>query len=348
MKVLAQFSAIALAAMAFAPSSYADGRTPGSVLIYPIHRSGTGPTEGGTQFFTIMSVTNSNLSPTGGTTDIHIEFVNTVPNPDNPHKPLHCHVNDLVKTLTPADTLSLLTTCVNGSNENGYMVVSALDPDLFLTAWSFNHLMGSEVVITGGGASYALNAMPFDALADEGDATDDPNGTGDGDGQLDFDGSEYEGVPDELYIDSNLAVLNLSMAVINLTGGSDFIANLKFDAWNDFEQQLSATFAFKCWTEVQLREIGNIFDENFLANNTLTDPRELDVNCDGVEDFQTSWARIKGTNASAPAQTILNPAIVAAITGGSNGFFAGRLLWESKAKQFNGDFFKQGAFDPEF
>jgi hypothetical protein len=353
MKSLAKMTAVALVAALFASTSNADGRTPGSVLIYPVQRSlnGSFPGVQGVQF-TVLNVTNTNLTPAiggnlGGSTNIMFEYVNMMYDPppfSNRLKPAMCSVVDIVDFLTPADTYSVLTQCHNnGQGQEGYVVLTAQDPALFKSAWSFNYLIGSELVVMPTGGVYQIDAQPFDSLQAENAATDV-----DGDGQLDFDGIEYEGTPDELYIDSVLAVTSNSLVLINLTGGTEFLATVKFDAWNNDEYPMSTTKAFKCWFEVPLFQLDNIFTPAYLFFNTPSALDELDVNCDGVGDFDTFWARIRGIVASSAVESIPDPAILGALTAsGAPLFEGGKSLWESPAKQFNGDFLKFGTDDPE-
>jgi catechol 2,3-dioxygenase-like lactoylglutathione lyase family enzyme len=151
----------ALTACLFAPNALADGRNPGSVLIYTVHRSG--PT-----YFTIISVTNTNTykaSPNslGGTTDVHYEYANTNAVPGMPFMPDGCNIVDRVETLTPADTLSVLTACHNAftpGGQEGYLVVSALDP-VKGHPWSHDYLVGSEFVVSASGVVYSMEAIPF-------------------------------------------------------------------------------------------------------------------------------------------------------------------------------------------
>jgi hypothetical protein len=352
MNVIAKFSAVALAAAALAPTSAANGRHPGSVLVYPVQYSGLDnsvPTGASNYFWTIACVTNSNLTPAtpfsfGGSTNVQFDYVNTLPDPSKPLKPLHCYVNDVVEFLTPADTFCVLTNCHNASSEAGYLVVHAQDPSKFKTAWSWDYLMGSEMVVTASGGMYAINAISFASPLADGAETDL-----DGDGQLDFDGAEYQGIADILYIDSFLAVANSSLTLINMTGGVDFTATVKFDIWNDNEFPLSATVAFRCWFNQPLSVVSQVFSEYYLRNNTPNDPSELDINCDNIGDFETGWAKIRGLVASSTSETIPDPALLGAITSGPEFLFdGGRLLWESEAKQLNGDFIKFGVDDPEF
>ncbi len=351
MNAIAKFTAAALAAAALAPTSAANGRHPGSVLVYPVQYSGMDlsvPTGASQYFWTIVCVTNSNLTPAtpfsfGGSTNVQFDYVNTLRDYLKPLKPLHCYVNDVVEFLSPADTLCVLTNCHNASNEGGYLVVHAQDPARFKTAWSWDYLMGSEMVVTSSGGMYSVNAIPFASPLADAALTDL-----DGDGQLDFDGAEYQGIPDVLYIDSFLAVSNSALTLINLTGGVDFTATVKFDIWNDNEFPLSTIQAFRCWFNEPLVTVSQVFSNYYLRVNTPNDLSELDINCDNIGDFETGWAKINGISASSTSETIANPALLGAITSGPEFIFdGGRLLWESEAKQLNGDFLKFGVDDVE-
>jgi hypothetical protein len=346
-RTLTKFLVPGIAALTLAPAVMADGRNPGSVLIYPIHRS-TFPSTGA--FFTVISVTNINLTPItpinqlGGSTNIKYEYVNVIPGSVN-NLPLDCQVIDVVELLTPADTRSVLTNCHNAAGgQEGYVVITAQDPNSFSTAWSHNFLIGSELVANVVGGFYGMEAIPFNAIAGLHAPTD-----ADGDGQLDFDNVEYEGVPNELYLDAFFAIQGSSLTLLNLTGGFQHTANVRFDVWNDDEKALSATLAFKCWIEEPLWTISLVFDGPFLEGVQPNDPTDFDTDCDGDDDIETGWARIRGLNASSSTESIPDPALLGALTAGPlNAINAGHLLHESADKQLNGDFFKTGTDDPEF
>lgn len=339
-------SAAALAATC-APAAFADGVKHGSVLIYPVQRSGDDERKAdgknGDDFVTIVNVTNCNLTPQtptsfGGSTNVHYQYVNTVYNEKNPFQPLACTIFNRTEFLTPADTLSVLTTCHNafsGDGQQGYLVVSAQDPGKFQVEWSFNHLLGSELVINGSGGMYRMNAIPFDAKPLEGLATDL-----NGNKELDFDDNEYEGIPEVLYLDSFLAVSDSRLALLNLTGGADALAVVQILAWNDNEFPLSATVIFKCWFDQRLKNVNPLFDDDFLADNTPEDESELDVTCDNDDDYETGWAIIDGIVANSPfVAPKANPALLGAITAGPECLVdGGDRLWESAAKQTNGIF----------
>ena len=343
-----------VAAGALVAPAAADSLAPGSVLIFPRISSQNGA------LITAVSVTNTNLTPStplslGGMTNVHFEYVtltgaapSTLPvkrvgdplldagfrnaNPEPNETFVPCLISNVVETLTPADTLTVTSACHNPSvTSEGYLVVTALDPTLFQEAWSFNHLIGSEFVLNANGAQYA-----------EGDATDV-----DADGQLDFDGIEYVGIPDELYADSVVASTTGQLVLIALTGGPSFETNVAFDIWNDNEQPLSSTFRFTCWAEERFDDLSLLFSEAFLVNNTTSAPTETDVDCDGQADLETFWFRVRGVSAISPLETQPDPAVLGALTG-LGGLDDGRPLWRSRDVQFNGDFLKFGVDDPEY
>lgn len=336
MRRFALFAAAGIMAAALAPASFADGRKPGSVLIYPIHRSGT-------SFFTVVSVTNVNVDPVNGGTWIQYDYVNVVANPQNNFQPLDCIRIDRGNLLTPADTQSVLTNCHNASfnGQEGYLVIHAQDPTKSKVAWSFNYLVGSELVVNAVGGIYSLNAVPFAAIEAKGKATDLAANGGDGDGQLDFNDKEYESLPQCLYIDTFLAVANSSLTLLTLSGGKFFTTTVRFDIWNDFEIPLSAAgITFRCWFEEPLAAISSAFTPAFLAGNTPNDPIDLDINCDQQDDFETGWAKITGQGASSQLDFIPGPsALVGAITAGpATNINGGHLLWETTANGVDGEF----------
>jgi len=325
-------ASLALAgAASLAPAALADGREPGSLLVYPCTQSQLG----NPAVFNVVSVTNTNRAG-NGETDVHFEYVN-VKDAASPFLFADCVIADRVETLTPADTLSVLTSCHNGGSALlptvGYLVISAMNPAELDTYWSFNHLIGSEQIVSANGGMYSLNAIPFVSAQAEGADTD-----ADQDGRRDFDGTEYEGIADELYIDSFIGALGGQLALISLTGG-EYLTNVDFVIYNDDEFQLSAQYSFSCWTKTRLADISGFFTDAGLLT-TVHDDRELDINCDGIGDIETGWAIVRPTTAlSITSDNITNPAVLGALVNDESPMFKnGRLLWESATKQFNGAF----------
>ncbi|MEZ5979015.1 MAG: FG-GAP repeat protein, partial [Planctomycetota bacterium] len=275
-------------------------RKPASVLVFPIHRSSLmDPT-----FFTVLNVTNTSRECE---TCLHYQYVNVAP-PKFPFFFADCKIADRVECLTPADTLSVLTSCHNSAtNAQGYVVVSARDPELIDTNWSFNHLIGSEYIISAAGGMYALLPQSICSPIDPKLPTDL-----DGDGKLDFDGKEYYGLADELYIDSYTGAFEGDLVLISFLGG-EYLNAVDFVIYNDDEFQLSANYTFACWTRVPLGQISGYFTQLGLAT-TSTDPTELDLNCDGLEDLNTGWAIVRGKNAlSITSDDIVDPVILGAL-----------------------------------
>jgi hypothetical protein len=321
-------AALAISSLvALAPSALADGREPGSVLVYPLHRSALL----NETVFNVVNVTNTNRVGSGET-DVHFEYVN-VADTATPFLFADCNIADRVETLTPADTLSVLTSCHNGAQQaEGYIVVSARNPDLVDTYWSFNHLIGSEQIVSSGGGMYSVEALPFTSPLAQGTDTDL-----DQDGKRDFDGNEYEGLPDELYIDSYIGALPGQIVLLTFLGG-EYLVNVNFIIYNDDEFQLSAQFAFSCWRRVPLSAISGYFFGTGLLT-TPNDDDELDLDCDGEEEVNTGWAIVRPTTAlSITSPTVVNPPVLGALVNDGGAFNNGRVLWESVTKQLNGEF----------
>jgi hypothetical protein len=341
---------VTIAGVAPPPAPAASGSMkPGSVGIFPIHRSGAGGMGGAHgPFFTILSVTNTNLQPQtpqgfGGSTSVHYEYVNVVPSPTDPFVPSGCVEFDRVEFLTPGDTLSVLTSCHNAvtpGGQQGYVIVSAQDPSQFGVAWSFDHLIGSELVVNASGGIFALEMIAVPSGQLPGAPTDlaEP-GAGEGNGELDFDGAEYAELPDVLYVDSFLALADSRLTLLNLTGGPDARNTVQLMAWNDNEFPLSATRTFACWFDEPMSLVSPLFTEQFLAINTPDDPSEVDLNCNGQGTLETAWVRIDSVGVRQPDGTPLatDGALLGAITAGPGTLVdGGRLLWESAATQGNG------------
>ncbi|MCA8941426.1 MAG: hypothetical protein KDB80_02600, partial [Planctomycetes bacterium] len=286
MKALTLLTSAALLAGALAPAAMADGRKPGSVLVYPVHRSGI-------SMFTILCVTNTNTQPAtptsfGGSINLHFEYVNVTPNAADAFKPLGCTIFDRIEFLTPADTLCVLTSCHNASapgGQEGYVVVSAERPDEFRQKVSHDFLIGSEMVVNGAGAVYGINAIPFESRTGG-------NIGAPADGMIKLDGADYEEAPDVLMIDSYLAVAGSQLALLNLGGTHRDCNDVYFSVWNDNERALSATLRFNCWFDQPLTAVSPLFAESFLVS-IPNDPAELDINCDGIGDLETGWATIQ-------------------------------------------------------
>ncbi|MCA8942722.1 MAG: hypothetical protein KDB80_09215, partial [Planctomycetes bacterium] len=236
------FFSLTLAIALCASSAMADGRKPGSKLVFPVHRSGA-------TMFTIVCVTNTNTAPAtptsfGGGTNVHFEYANVVPNPADACRPLGCIVFDRVEYLTPADTLSVLTSCHNATaagGQEGYLVVTAQSPYVFNSDWCHDHLIGSEMVVNASGSVYAINAAALRCF-------EEPEVPcvllQPCNGQL------YECLPHCL-MDSFIALAGSQLALVSATDDDpNIVRDLYFEVWNDNEFALSATKRMNCWFDV--------------------------------------------------------------------------------------------------
>ncbi len=320
---------IALCAIVTSGALHADGRNPGSLLVFPAVRANAAG-------FSIVSVTNTHVQPQtpfsfGGSTNLHFEYYNVDVDPTDLMHPRSCFVFDRVEFLTPADTTSVLTACHNPIPGQGYLVVSAEDPSLFRTPWKHDHLVGSVLHITTTGATYFMPALSFEAgaaLAD-GAATDL-----DVDSVLDFDGLEYELPPDTLLIDQFIAEAGTQLSLLNLSTDMHEVNQLYFAVWNDNEYPLSTTTEFSCWFDVPLSWVSPLFSPQFMRSLPNA-PAELDINCDGAGDMETGWVRISSTGTrSGSTRTSDDGAFLGCLLSGPfSGLSYGKPLWESKERQ---------------
>jgi len=357
MRAFASLLGAAVLVGALAPATLANGRNPGSVLIYTVQRSGP-------EDFTVISVTNSNTTPMtpnsfGGSVGLHYEYANVVENtdpldPDAPFLPLNCVVFNRHEFLTPADHLSVVTACHNAvspGGQEGFLVVSAEDPAQFDVAVDHDDLMGSELVINASGGMYSINAIPFEGLPEticddgrEGDDCQDPLFVGgptdlNNNGALDFDDFEYEPIPDVLSIDSYIALAGSQLALLSLTGSPSDVNTVQFTVWNDNEFALSSTRVFKCWFDQPLDLVSPLFEESFLKNSTPHDPSELALVCGSGTTVETGWARIDSVDVSSMGGLPVSSdgALLGSISAGPTSVIDGaRLLWESQQTQTNG------------
>lgn len=304
-------------------------RRPGSLLVFPVHRSDAG-------MFTVLSVTNTHLGPAtpsglGGTTNVQFEYVNVLPSASNPLLPLDCYITDRVETLTPADTSSVLTRCHNAANAVGYAVATAQDPTQFKTAWSHNYLVGSELVLNASAGAFALNAVAFRTDLAPGLPTD----IAPADGRANLNDIEYHQPPGGLILDSFLALTNSHLVLVDLSGVPGGVNTIRADVWNDDELPFSATFQFRCWFDLPLGLVSPVFSPQFLAG-LPNDPAELDIDCDGTGDLESGWASLRSTNLSSSSASLPGAPFLGAITGGPGSIYGGRLLWEVTEAQTPG------------
>ncbi len=284
-------ASVSLASVVLAAAAHAGVQNAGSLLVFPCFDNSPGATS-------IVTVTNTNNDSVNGQVRVHFVYVNGS----------NCQEFDRVRTLTPSDTITVLTKYDNPNQTQGYLYCFALHKTTG-AATKFDYLIGTEIV---GTASDALDTetQPFvfraGAALAEGANTDL-----DGDGIRDLNGNEYEAAPNRILIPNFIADTNEitnKLVLINLTGGAAFTASVSFEVYNDNEEIYSAQYAFSCWAKVDLLSVSNVF-ANWFLKSTNHNLNEIE----GTNNLapETGWFRLNGLTASSTTTTFSDPAILA-------------------------------------
>ncbi|MEW6742914.1 MAG: hypothetical protein AB1486_09155 [Planctomycetota bacterium] len=312
--------AVAAVFALWSTSALADGRNPGSLLVFPIYDSQSGVA-------TVITVTNTNSDfsfdeSTGlakGTVDVEWIYIDGKT----------CQEFNRTERLTPNDTLSVVAGAHNAQSNLGYLYVFAKHTQTGQPI-TFNWLIGNEISVNGIETfEYGVNPFVYKGVTAEGTNTDL-----DGDGILDLDGTEYETSPAELlfpHFFGQSVLFESFLVMINLTGGTKFLASVDFLIYNDNEYQFSAEYEFFCWAVVPLLNISGAFGEAFL-DTTDNDKDELV----GLPAIETGWFRLDGGVASSSAVTLDDPTILGFLAETVLAFAEADLPFET-GKQDNGD-----------
>ncbi|MCA8980273.1 MAG: hypothetical protein H6831_12955 [Planctomycetes bacterium] len=243
---------------------------------------------------------------------------------------LGCAEFDRYETLTPNDTLSLITAYHNPEQALGYLVVYAVDEQG--NAVAADHLIGQSMSINGiERFEYSVNPLDFRAAGEAGSLTDV-----DGDGEQDLDGAEYERLPDQLLVPRFIGQsgglfdpLQLPsyyvsrLILIDLNSGNDFDTTVDFLIYNDNEEVFSSEATFRCWDSLRVTDISGAFRQSFLKDATDHNPLE------SVGGRETGWFRFDGHVANSSAATIADPGIYGVYVERVNFKVAADLPFES-------------------
>ena len=246
---------------------------------------------------------------------------------------LGCTEFDRYHTLTPNDTLSLITAYHNPDQAQGFVVVYAVDAAG--EAISFNHLIGNQMVINGiDRFEYSVNPVDFRSPVEAGGATDL-----DSDDVRDLDGAEYETCPDELLVPRFIGqagggaapaldggAFNSSLILIDLNSGANFNTTVDFLTYNDNEEVFSGEYTFNCWANPRLLDISGIFGQAFLKDFTDHASNE------SVGGRETGWFRFQGALANSVNTTIQDPAVYGVYVERVGGYAVADLPFEVGAR----------------
>jgi hypothetical protein len=332
---LPKFALLALTLVGFASSALANGRNPGSLLLFPEFDNRYGN-------LTLLTVTNTNtgVNPDGSNGSIKVEFV-YIGRFGPQHTDLNCLETNRTETLTANDTLSVVTSFHNPNHEQGYVYVFAKDV-ITGRAKVFNYLTGQVLTLESWEqVEYSINGMAFSGIGNAQGETDVDN-----DGIRDLDGQEYEPVPDEMLIPRFIGSggdFDSEIILIGLSGGVRFNTVANFWVYNDNEEAFSAQYEFHCWARVDLDYINGVFTQDFLRYNTNHAANEII----GATNIEAGWIRVYGGTAYSTAEQIDDPAIVATLVERIDRHGAADLAFDTPATQNNGDLLPHGIFgDP--
>jgi hypothetical protein len=275
---------------------------------------------------TLITVTNTSDDQVNGSVNVEFVYINGE----------NCQEFNRTRTLTPNDEVSVLTANDNPNEHKGYVYVFAKSKTTG-AAIKFDHLIGSELVLEGGGdePDFLLAPWVFKAGAAlaEG-ANTDLNGNG----LRDLDGNEYQEAPDTLLVPRFIGhggpqSADEDLVLINLTGGADFTAVVDFLVYNDNEEVFSAQYSFQCWAKVDLIDISAVFENDFLVTTNVAHPGTFPYN---ANQNQTGWFRINGDTAFSTAAQFSDPAILASQVESLHTNLGGGMLPFTAGLQSNG------------
>jgi len=306
------------------PECESGHRLPSSLLVFPEYDNRSG-------VITVLTVTNTN-EEIGKLVDVEYVYVGRI---GSQGQILECNEVNRTDVMTPDDTTSILTLFHNPSSQQGYVYVFAKD-HLTHQPIVHNFLIGNQLMLRAiDNLEYSNNAVGFLGIGANGTPTDH-----DGDGVRDLNNVEYGCSPDRLLVPRFFGqddVYKSELVLLNLTGGTPFVATIDFLIYNDNEEVFSSQWSFQCWERVPLLDITNAFSASFLRNFTNHSFREV-VGAPGTE---TGWFSMNGLDASSVATTIQDPAFLALLIERAGGVSASDLPFEIGG-QFNGDLLLRG------
>lgn len=294
----------AIASLGMASEALAGGRTAGSLLLYPEFDNRAGDV-------TVLTITNVDDA-----VEVDVEFV-YIGRYGNSENEVNCAEFNREETLTPNDTLTLLTRAHNPQMEQGFVYAFAREG--VANPILHNGLIGNVLTIQGfDGIEYGINAVSYMGILPEDN----------GNGLRDLDGAEYETSPAEIQIPRFFGQGGMFMSelvLIGLSGGAQFNTTVDFLIYNDNEEVFSSEHTFYCWDRIYLTEVTNLVNNDFLANSTNNDPNEML----GMNTIETGWIRMWGAIASSTSTDIADPAIYAVLIEKIGGYGGADLPFEA-------------------
>jgi hypothetical protein len=242
---------------------------PGSLLIYPI-------LDVSSTTATLVTVTNVNtdesLVPGFGVKRgaVLARFFYVI------YTASGCSIFDIEEELSPGDTFTTLVSNHVGISGNlqGWLYVVAADvntrrvidfDDELETTPRFSGLIGEEMIVSGSPQMYlyALPAISLRSLAEaeprarniQGYEFADVNG----DGEADFDNTEYDRFPEvlsaPLFLEQSSDIFRDEIVLLTPLFRFGETINLRSNFYNNNEDFRSVFFFFNCWTRLRIRDL---------------------------------------------------------------------------------------------
>lgn len=187
---------------------------------------------------------------------------------------------DRFEFLTPADTLCVLADAHNVDQNDGALLVLAVDPETNEPV-TFEYLVGSAIMVDSDiNVMYSYTPVGISGVPTSNDGCDlaETDGAGDGDSAADFDGVEYGMLPNQVIIPSFIeekGMFSNELALFTTAGGYyDVEVNWLF--YNNNERAYSRSQRIRCYWKDALSEISSV------VTRLDGDPDELQV--------ETGWA----------------------------------------------------------
>jgi hypothetical protein len=279
----------ALGLLALGGTALADSE-PGSLLLFPSFDSRIASS-------TLLTVTNTNDDQANGTVDIEWIYIDGET----------CLEFNRTHTLTANDTLTVVAKAHNPVQQLGYLYVFAKSPTTG-QAITWNWLIGNMIDIDALVLfDWSINPVSYQGLTGQGNATD----VSPANGLRDLNGQEYSRAGAEVLIPRFLgqsSVFRSELILVNLSGGSRFDAVIDFQIYNDNEEAFSAQYQFNCWDYVDLTDISNVFENDYLHDTNDAENEIL-----GASNQESGWMRLDGNVAFSTAHSIPDPAFVAVL-----------------------------------
>lgn len=287
MKSCVWMTLILLMLIVLVPDALADGRNPGSCLLFPYFDT-TGAT------MSIHTIMNT------GTEDVWIRMVFV--------ESEECKPYDFFFQLGNGDTFTFGAHGLLIFPMRGFMYTYVIESKNQLEEKKADVLVGQEIVMgfwDNRLVQFSLNAVSFQALELVKDQ------------KLHLDGTEYTCAPKSLYFPRFFgqdSAFYSRVMLINLTGGQYFSAAAECLIYNDNGQVFNNYVTFDCFELMRLTDLSGATSRAFLLA-TSHDPSEP---WPFYQFAETGAVRIRGVKASNPDMTvkISDPSVFAVLVEG--------------------------------